>query len=134
MSIGDNIKKIRKNNKLTQKEFANKIEVSEVSIRKYESGQRNPSLEVLTKIAQRFDVNLSELMPNTEYNQTLDEYMKSSFSAIDILREFLKCDAVQEDCNYNYDELMFAEDIDNIYIFIVEMLKMKMAEIKSGNK
>ena len=131
MGVGAKIKEIRKINKLTQKEFAKKIGVSEISIRKYESEERNPSLEVLAKISTELDIDLSEIIPDNEYNHSLEEYMKSSFNAIDILNEFLKCNAVQEDCNYNYDELMFMINIDDLHIFVIEMLKMKIAEIKS---
>ena len=66
MNIENKIKQIRKNNKLTQKEFAKEIDVSEISVRKYEAGERNPSVGVLIKIANKFNVPLGELSENID--------------------------------------------------------------------
>ena len=66
MNIENKIKEIRKNNKLTQKEFAKEIDVSEISVRKYEAGERNPSVGVLIKIANKFNVPLGELSENID--------------------------------------------------------------------
>lgn len=72
MNIENKIKEIRKNNKLTQKEFAKEIDVSEISVRKYEAGERNPSVGVLIKIANRFNVPLGELSENID----IDDFKK----------------------------------------------------------
>jgi transcriptional regulator with XRE-family HTH domain len=65
MNIGENIKKYRKEKKLTQKELADKSKVSEISIRKYESGDRNPKIEAVTKIATALEVAAYELHDNS---------------------------------------------------------------------
>ena len=44
MTIGDNIKKYRKMNKLTQKEFSRKIGKSERMVQKYENNVFNSQL------------------------------------------------------------------------------------------
>ena len=67
MTIGDNIKKYRKMNKLTQKEFSRKIGKSERMVQKYENNETNPPLSVISNIAQGFheekiDKLLSELI------------------------------------------------------------------------
>ena len=72
MNIENKIKEIRKNNKLTQKEFAKEIDVSEISVRKYEAGERNPSVGVLIKIANKFNVPLGELSENID----IDDFKK----------------------------------------------------------
>lgn len=72
MNIENKIKQIRKNNKLTQKEFAKEIDVSEISVRKYEAGERNPSVGVLIKIANKFNVPLGELSENID----IDDFKK----------------------------------------------------------
>ncbi|NFN80396.1 helix-turn-helix transcriptional regulator [Clostridium botulinum] len=134
MDIGTKIREIRKNNKLTQKEFAERIKVSEISIRKYESNQRNPSLEILTKISKEFNINLSELNQNNEYNEILNEYMKNTINSEDLLKEFLKCDVMQEECGYEYNSLMFQFDIDSIYLYIQDMLRIKIAKSQGDIK
>lgn len=60
--IGNRIKQFRKEKGLTQKELANKLNVAEITIRKYESGDREPKLEQLEKIASALDIEFLDLM------------------------------------------------------------------------
>lgn len=62
MTLGDNIKKYRKENKLTQMELATLTNKSKSTIEKYESNKVTPSLKILDKIAQALDVTRDELM------------------------------------------------------------------------
>jgi len=64
MSIGDNIQRIRKEKNLTQAELAKKTNLSEISIRKYESGDRNPKFEQIRCIAAALGVYISDLKPD----------------------------------------------------------------------
>ena len=52
MAIGENIRKIRKEKKLTQKELGKLCGMSEAQIGQYENGLRNPKMETLKKIAK----------------------------------------------------------------------------------
>ena len=52
--IGEKIKSLRESEALTQEEIAVKVGVSKEFISMVESGKRNPSLEVLSKIASVF--------------------------------------------------------------------------------
>lgn len=49
MAIGENIRKIRKEKKLTQKELGKLCGMSEAQIGQYENGLRNPKMETLKK-------------------------------------------------------------------------------------
>ena len=64
MSIGDNIKKTRKNAnpKLTQEELAEKSGVSRSTIQLYEKGQGSPSTDTLIKLANALSVSISDLI------------------------------------------------------------------------
>lgn len=64
MSIGDNIKRIRKEKGLTQKQLAEKLGVSQQNLAQYESNKRYPKLATARKIATALDVYLSELNPD----------------------------------------------------------------------
>ena len=57
-----NLKYLRKVNKITQKELALKLEISEQAIKMIETNQFNPSLEILIKIRNLFNVNLDDLI------------------------------------------------------------------------
>lgn len=56
-----NLKKIRKSNKLSQKELAEKVNVAAVTISAYEKGNKTPSLDVALRIANYFHVSLDSL-------------------------------------------------------------------------
>ena len=56
--ISKNLIELRKKNKLTQLELAEKLNFSNKSISKWESGEAIPSVEVLHKIANLFNVKL----------------------------------------------------------------------------
>lgn len=56
------LKKLRKNNKLTQKELADKIGVARTTLANYEQGTRFPDKETLLMIADFFDVSLDYLV------------------------------------------------------------------------
>ena len=71
MSIGENIKKYRKNNKLTLKQLGELVGLSEQAIGQYERGDRNPSLEILIKIAVALDVSVNELMEDKKLESDL---------------------------------------------------------------
>ncbi|MFI3255583.1 MAG: helix-turn-helix transcriptional regulator [Eubacteriales bacterium] len=56
MTVGEKIKQYRKLRKLTQKGLAEKAGLSEISIRKYEAGDRIPKQEQLRKLALALEV------------------------------------------------------------------------------
>lgn len=62
MSIGDNIKKYRKLNKLTQKELSEKIGKNERTIRGYEANDTIPPTSVLIKIGEVLNVPTEKLI------------------------------------------------------------------------
>ena len=62
MNIGERIKSLRKQKGLTQKELAKLSSISEMSIRKYESGDRQPKQKAIYHLAKALDVNEGWLM------------------------------------------------------------------------
>ncbi len=68
--IGKFIKEIRKNHNLTQKQFANKYNVTHQAVSKWESGINLPDSLLLKKISEDFGVTLDELY-NGEFNNTV---------------------------------------------------------------
>ena len=55
-TVGERIKHLRKNNNLTQKEFAERIGISRSTLAGYETNQIEPSLNVVFKISSEFGV------------------------------------------------------------------------------
>lgn len=62
MSVGSRIKKIRKERGLTQSELAELVGVKTVTIRKYESDEREPNLETLKKICASLNATMGEII------------------------------------------------------------------------
>lgn len=70
-SLGRRIKTLRRENGLTQAKLALMINVEQSYLSKLELGSRNPSLSMLSKIADAFGITLSELfsgLPKTREN------------------------------------------------------------------
>lgn len=74
MTVGENIKQIRKQKGLTQKSLGELLSVSEGMIRQYELGIRKPKIETIEKIASALGVSIFTLY-GEEYQKTpLSEY------------------------------------------------------------
>lgn len=66
MKINKGIKSIRRFKNFTQKQLADKLGVTSVTIQNYENNRRNPSVEMLTSIADVLDVELSIILDGFE--------------------------------------------------------------------
>ena len=60
------LKELRKTNKVTQKQIASAIELSEINYLSLEYGNIKPSYETLLKLADYFDVSLDYLVGRTD--------------------------------------------------------------------
>lgn len=58
MTLGKRIAEIRKNKNLTQKELANILGISRASLAMYETNKREPDKDMLSRIADCFDVSV----------------------------------------------------------------------------
>lgn len=67
MTIGENIRRIRQERHLTQKQLGEMVGASEAYIRAYESGRRNPKPSSLEKIAAALAVN-PEVLANSDFD------------------------------------------------------------------
>lgn len=61
MTIGENIKRIRKEKGMTQKQLGDLCGMNEANVRKYELGKANPKIETICKIAFALGVSEYEL-------------------------------------------------------------------------
>lgn len=60
--IGQFIKKIRKENNLTQKDFANKYGVTYQAVSKWENGKNIPDIAILKQISKDFSIDIDDLL------------------------------------------------------------------------
>lgn len=61
MSFSENLYKIRRKKKLSQKKLAELANVSQASVNYWEKGQRTPSMEAIEKLAKALEVPILEL-------------------------------------------------------------------------
>ena len=60
--IGKTIKEIRTKNKLSQKEFADKYNVTYQAVSKWENGKNMPDIQILKQICSDYNLSLEELL------------------------------------------------------------------------
>lgn len=75
--LGERIKEQRELKKLSQKELADKINVSASIVSNYENGERTPSLEILMALARTFQCSTDYLIgfEKIEKDKVLDVSM-----------------------------------------------------------
>lgn len=66
MNMGEKIKSLRIEKKLTQKQVADRIGLAISAVSSYESGARYPSYDVLAKLARIFHVSTDYLLGMTD--------------------------------------------------------------------
>lgn len=75
------LRKLRLEKGITQAELAKKAGVSEISIRKYEDGSRNPKIQTLIKLADALQVSLIELqygiLPDDSHKRELENSLRN---------------------------------------------------------
>lgn len=69
--MGDKLKSLRIEKKLTQKQVADRIGLAISAVSSYESGSRYPSYDVLVKLARIFHVSTDYLLGMSE-NRNVD--------------------------------------------------------------
>ena len=67
--IGKFIKKLRKDNNLTQDELAKKLGVTYQAVSKWENGKSIPDIAILKTISELFNVNIDELLDGSVKNK-----------------------------------------------------------------
>ena len=62
MNLSENLKKIRKDNNLSQEDLAEKLGVSRQSVSKWESGLAYPEMDKVLELCKIFNLNIDELL------------------------------------------------------------------------
>lgn len=82
MSFGNNLKKIRQENEMTQEELAKKINTSRSNIANYENDKNMPSIEILNKLSEILNCSVDYLLGKTNIKNTtsnIDETNKQYY-------------------------------------------------------
>lgn len=68
-NLSKNLKELREQNKLTQKEVADKIQTTQRAYAFYEKGDREPSIDTLIKLADIFKIPIDLLVGRYKMNE-----------------------------------------------------------------
>lgn len=97
MTIGEKIKRIRKERGLTQKELGAALGgISQQQVGQWETGKANPKIETIKKIAEALNVDISELSDFTNYKQKIIN--KSPF--LSVMHKSRNNEELEEDVLY----------------------------------
>lgn len=73
MSIGQNIKSIRKKRNLTQTKFAQSLNISRTYLSDLENNRKSPSIDTINKIAKKLNVPTMHLLTqDAETNKAIE--------------------------------------------------------------
>ena len=101
------LKEIRKERKLTQKEFAEKLNISQQAISSYEKGEREPKIETWQKIADFLDVPIDYLLGISKDSSTLtiDDLNQEEQEAYERITDMLSQEYPQTRPEFNWSKI-----------------------------
>lgn len=94
--FNENLKTAREKKNMTQKEVADSIGVAKSTYSLYESGNREPNVQTIKKIADTLNVSADDLLGLNEQPTTMaahfdgDEYTEAELEDIRAYAEFVK--------------------------------------------
>lgn len=128
ITLGEQIKKLRKLKKLTQEQFGNYLEVDQTTVSKYENDINIPDIHTLGKMAAIFDVTLDTLV--IARDATASEFTQEQGRAVRMVEEHK--DITPEDLKKNFNLIVDGrpatdDEIEEAirYIAIQRMMKEK---------
>ena len=99
MTLSSQIKALRSNMGISQKELANLLKVSQTSIAHYELGNRQPTIDTLIAMSTLFNVSIDQLVGRPPHTIVSTE-LKGSKAHVDYMIELLVNKNSQEFTNY----------------------------------
>lgn len=130
MTLGNNIKKYRKILKLSQEDLAKKSNLSRNAIYNYENNKRQPSIDILNKIALALGITVNDLLEESE---------SKNYVELDYLSEYIKTLGYEIDGDLAEGDLVInspvgtyeitQKDIDDLNISTKSFVLFKLQEI-----
>jgi transcriptional regulator with XRE-family HTH domain len=88
MNVGDNIKKLRKEKGLQQKQMALELGIDQSNYNKIENGKREPSLDLLNKLAGLFGVSVDDILnPDKELPKEVTVEDKTTTEQVRLIQQ-----------------------------------------------
>lgn len=135
--LGDKIKELRKENKLTLKQLGEMLNLGESTMSMYESGNRNPDYETLAKMASIFDCTTDYLLGQSEYRNyksMVTEVNSDRFVEVPVLGVIRAGDPIFAESNITGYELTDKKDLNGEKFFYLKVNgdSMNKSRIEDG--
>lgn len=127
MTVGEKIRKIRKEKGFTQKQLGKLCQMNEVQIRQYELGKANPKIETVNKIASALGEPL-----NCFLDISVKEVIETTIKAISF-KDYLEVLGYEvHESPYNDKWVIHIKDSDaDVYISSEEMNTLERTTIEN---
>ena len=91
IKVGNNIKRIRKQKNISQKDMAKKLNMPYSTYSNYENNNREPNAATLRKIADILNVDISDLLNiNSQENESSEKYLSDDINTIQVIEDLIK--------------------------------------------
>ncbi len=91
IKVGNNIKRIRKQKNISQKDMAKKLNMPSSTYSNYENNNREPNAATLRKIADILNVDISDLLNiNSQENESSEKYLSDDINTIQVIEDLIK--------------------------------------------
>lgn len=129
ISIGINIKNIRKNNNLTQEEMSEEIYCSVQALSKFERGLSIPDVNILKTISEKFNVDLNKII----YDENSFDIEEEIFNlCIKMLsnNEIPSIEKISYKTTVSIKRIkrLFKNDNNNLILFIIKSIDVSIKE------
>ena len=121
--LGSRLRELRKNKRLTMKEFGVKFNLAESTISGYENGTRKPDIDQVKKFADFFEVTTDYILGQTVISNPEVIKEDKAFYMSRIATEFPDIDLMFKDM-----ESLDAEEMKEIYDYIKFKVSRKQKE------
>ena len=131
-NFAENLRRIRKENNLSQEQLADKLGVSRQSVTKWESQQAYPEMDKVIQLCNMFNLNIDELLnkdikevreekeSKNRVNKYLDDFLGFITKTVDMFSSMKARDVVK--CIFEQLIIMFM-------LIIVMMLKQMLNQL-----
>lgn len=130
MDFGENLKRIRQNNNITQEDLAKRINTSRSNIANYENNNNMPSVDILVKLASVFHCSVDYLIGSKTEEKTIDDFSKKNNLELQKLLMVELPNLINRILHLSMIPLPASETIVNAYI--EDIKKITNAECESA--
>jgi len=136
INVGKKIKELRAAKNITQAEMAQRIGMTSSTISSYEVGERQPSYDVLIKIARLFNVTTDTLLGHTNKDMMnmsglLPQQRQSIQKMVETYQKFNELCIAMFDMKKSMDEDDYNTFLEHLDAALVDDIKMEISRAKA---